>query len=119
MQWPANISKITLLVVNGDESLRGENGRDVARRSSTLSTIYCHVTSLTIPLILRLQPIIRCLCVCGCVCGGRGGVDGGGGVAEGKGEEGTPRRERQGADDPSSQKASARVTGARRSLFTV
>lgn len=46
-------------------------------------------------------------------------MDGGGGVAEGKGEEGTPRRERQGADDPSSQKASARVTGARRSLFTV
>lgn len=46
-------------------------------------------------------------------------MDGGGGVAEGKGEEGTPRRERQGADNPSLQKASARVTGARRSLFTV
>lgn len=46
-------------------------------------------------------------------------MEGGGGVVEGKGEEGTPKRERQHRDEPSLQKASARVTGARRSLFTV
>lgn len=104
--WLNNTSRYTLLVVNGDKSLHGKVGVTAAGRTSTLITIWSHMTSLlTILSIPCSQHVIHCVFVC--VYRQRiGGRQGEGWLRGRRGHRGGRGRQR---DEPSSHTVNSRV----------